>query len=74
MVLLAALAAGLWAHILVLLFQAILGALFVLWLVKHTVAGVLPWWWGNYRALPLAVEAFWMLVMGLIDRFLDHLG
>lgn len=25
-------------------------------------------------ALPLAVEAFWMLAMGLIDRLLDHPG
>jgi hypothetical protein len=63
-----------WFSLLVLFFQAILGALFVLLLVQHTVGGVLPWWWGTFRVLPLAVEAFWLLAAGLIDRVLDRLG
>lgn len=31
----------------------------------------LPWWWETFKALPLAVQAFWMFTMGLIDRLMD---
>ena len=61
-----------WFSLLTLLFQTILTALFLLLLNAYR-GSLFPWWWDIYKALPLAVEAFWMLIMGLIDRMMDSL-
>ncbi len=61
-----------WFSLAVLFFQSILLGLFLLCLKGFSLRGCLPWWWDIYKVIPLAVEAFWMLVIGLIDRWIDH--
>jgi hypothetical protein len=65
-----------WFSLGALALQAGLTALFLLLLAtpRRSTAGSLPWWWDAYKALPLAVESFLMLGMGLIDRFMDWLS
>jgi hypothetical protein len=58
-----------WFSILTLFFQAILTFLLLLFLYERMKRGSLPWWWSVYKPLPFVVEIFWMLVTGLIDRF-----
>lgn len=62
-----------WFSLLTLFFQSIAFTLHIL-LLKERKSKALPWWWDVYKVLPLAVEAFWMLTMGLIDRLLDSIG
>jgi hypothetical protein len=62
-----------WFSLLTLLFQAIVTALFLLLLVKHSSGSFLPWWWDIYKVLPLFVGAFWLFTMGLIDRLMNSL-
>ena len=59
-----------WFSLLTLFFQAIVTALFLL-LLRRWSGELLPWWWDIYKVLPLVVGAFWLFVMGLIDRLLD---
>lgn len=60
-----------WLSLLTLFFQAMVLGIFLLSLVKHTTQGVAPWWRDTYKAVPLAVEAFWLVTMGMIDLLLD---
>jgi hypothetical protein len=54
--------------------QAAVTALFLLFLSRYSASGVWPWWWDIYKVLPLAVETFCLLAMGLIDRLMDSLA
>jgi hypothetical protein len=60
-----------WFSVLTLMFQAIVTALFLSLLAKFSLGAALPWWWDIYKVLPLCVGAFWLFVMGLIDRAMD---
>ncbi len=62
-----------WFSLLTLLFQAIGTLLFLLLLWQQSERRILPWWWEVHKALPLAVETFWMLTTGLIDLLMDSL-
>ena len=63
-----------WFSIGTSLLQAGAMAVFLLMLRARTVHGQWPWWWDVYKILPLGAEAFCMLMMGLIDRFMDSLS
>jgi hypothetical protein len=60
-----------WFSLLTLFFQAMITALFLLLLAKHSAGGFLPWWWDIYKVLPLFAAGFWLFAMGIIDRLLD---
>jgi hypothetical protein len=60
-----------WFSILTLFFQTLVTGLFLMLLIPYARGNVLPWWWDGYKVFPLKVQAFWMLTLGLIDRFLD---
>jgi hypothetical protein len=60
-----------WFSLLTLFFQAAVTALFLLLLNTHSAVGVWPWWWESYKTIPLVVQAFWMLALGLIDQLMD---
>jgi hypothetical protein len=57
--------------LLVLFTQAGVMAVFLLALAAHSRIGVAPWWWDTYKIVPLAVEVFWVVAMGMIDLMLD---
>jgi hypothetical protein len=63
-----------WFSMLTLFFQAIVTALFLLLLSQCLKNNILPWWWDIYKVLPLAVGAFWLFLMGLIDKLMDSLN
>lgn len=60
-----------WFSMLTLFFQAAVTALFLLILALYLKNNILPWWWDIYKVLPLAVGAFWLFMMGLIDWLMD---
>ncbi len=60
-----------WFSLLTLLFQTIVTALFLLLFLPYTRGNLLPWWWDTYKVLPLMVQVFWMLLLGLTDRFMN---
>jgi len=60
-----------WFSLLTLFFQSIFAAIFLLQLRAHSTGQAMPWWWETFKALPLAVQAFWMFAMGLIDWMMD---
>jgi hypothetical protein len=62
-----------WFSLLTLMFQAMVTALFLLQLKMRATSNFLPWWWDIYKVLPLAVGAFWLFTLGLIDRLLDSI-
>jgi hypothetical protein len=63
-----------WFSILTLFFQTIVTALLLLLVAGASKNGTWPWWSEIYKVFPLAVEAFWMFTMGMIDRMMDWLN
>lgn len=65
-----------WFSFGVLCLQAAITLVFVLILssVARSQPGTNLWWSDTYKALPLAVEAFLMAAMGLVDRIMDALA
>lgn len=61
-----------WFSLLTLFFQALITALFLL-LLSRFRGQSLPWWWDIYKVLPLVTAAFWLFVLGLIDRLMDSI-
>jgi hypothetical protein len=61
-----------WFSLLTLFFQSIITALFLL-LLSRFRGESFPWWWDIYKVLPLVTAAFWLFVMGLIDRLMDSI-
>jgi hypothetical protein len=54
---------------------AVTGLFFLLlYPARKAMQGGWPWWRDLYKMLPLASEAFCMLMMGLIDRLMDSLN
>jgi hypothetical protein len=56
-----------WFSLLTLFFQSAVTALFLIFLAVDLKNNILPWWWDVYKVLPLAVAAFWLFFIGLID-------
>ena len=63
-----------WFSLFTLFIQAAVTGLFLLLLRPRMFYGDMPWWSDIYKALPLASEAFLLLMMGLIDRLMDSIG
>jgi hypothetical protein len=63
-----------WFSMLTLFFQAAVTGLFLLFLSVSLKSNILPWWWDIYKVLPLAVGAFWLFLIGLIDWMMDSAG
>jgi hypothetical protein len=63
-----------WFSVLTLFFQALLTALFLLFLSRYSTADTWPWWSDLSAALPLTCETFWMFTIGIIDRMMDSLS
>ncbi|HEX5220254.1 MAG TPA: hypothetical protein VFZ59_11855 [Verrucomicrobiae bacterium] len=63
-----------WFSLSALFFQAVGALLLTLFLVPGLRSNYWPWWWEVHKFLPLAAESFCMLLMGLIDRFMDSIS
>ena len=63
-----------WFSLLTLFVQSMVMLLFFLLFRGLSPIGQMPWWSEIYKALPLAVEAFWLLMMGVIDRVMDSIA
>ena len=63
-----------WFSMLTLFFQSAITALFLIFLAVELKNNILPWWWDIYKVLPLAIGAFWLFMIGLIDKLMDSVN